>query len=113
MAVAGVRVTFPQSSSFSHKLFQQLKRAFRMYTSTGEKSSCTTGFTLVNVNNAVEAYAQSAAKISESRWKRLQDLCGVLVADAATLSMEDTEVFEISASRHLMYDASSPPPESK
>ncbi|KAJ4485093.1 hypothetical protein C8R41DRAFT_868375 [Lentinula lateritia] len=90
-----------------------LKRAFRMYTSTGEKSSCTTGFTLVNVNNAVEAYAQSAAKISESRWKRLQDLCGVLVADAATLSMEDTEVFEISASRHLMYDASSPPPESK
>ncbi|KAJ3884648.1 hypothetical protein GG344DRAFT_83718 [Lentinula edodes] len=66
-----------------------------------------------NVNNAVEAYAQSAAKISESRWKRLQDLCGVLVADAASLSMEDSEVFEISASRHLMYDASSPPPESK
>ncbi|KAJ3904534.1 hypothetical protein F5879DRAFT_989107 [Lentinula edodes] len=90
-----------------------LERAFRMYTSTGEKSSRTTGFTLVNVNNAVEAYAQSAAKISESRWKRLQDLCGVLVADAATLSMEDSEVFEISASRHLMYDASSPPPESK
>ncbi|KAJ3902939.1 hypothetical protein F5879DRAFT_1002819 [Lentinula edodes] len=90
-----------------------LERAFRMYTSTGEKSSRTTGFTLVNVNNAVEAYAQSAAKISESRWKKLQDLCGVLVADAATLSMEDSEVFEISASRHLMYDASSPPPESK
>ncbi|KAJ3870966.1 hypothetical protein F5051DRAFT_446850 [Lentinula edodes] len=90
-----------------------LERAFRMYTSTGEKSSRTTGFTLVNVNNAVEAYAQSAAKISESHWKRLQDLCGVLVPDAATLSMEDPKVFEISASRHLMYDASSPPPESK
>ncbi|KAJ3966016.1 hypothetical protein EV361DRAFT_966491 [Lentinula raphanica] len=87
-----------------------LERAFRMYTSTGNKTVCAPGFTLPNVNNAVEAYAQSASNMTQSHWKKLKDLCGISTAEMAIPSMEERETFEISASRHLMYDASSPPP---
>ncbi|KAJ3753831.1 hypothetical protein EV360DRAFT_87404 [Lentinula raphanica] len=104
----------PSGSFLSDHVVQviKLERAFRMYTSTGNKLSRVPGFTLTNVNNAVEAYAQSASKMSESRWNRLKDLCGIPTSDTVISSMENHEVFKISASRHLMYNASSPPPES-
>lgn len=78
-----------------------------MYTATGNQE-VGPGFTLVNVNNAVEGYAQLATKMSESRWEKLQALCNFTVTKKITM---DDEVFEISGARHLMYDASSPPPE--
>ncbi|KAF5367147.1 hypothetical protein D9758_003836 [Tetrapyrgos nigripes] len=87
-----------------------LERAFRCYLKTGEKEQ-EGGFREQFVGMAVSGYVKNAVKnVSQNRWQRILDACGLNKEpeDAMKVDASDDEM-DISANRHLLYDASSPP----